>query len=141
MADLSPRQRQHLKGLAHHLKPVVQIGKEGLSTALIKQVDDALEHHELIKVKLAENVDRWEISDALPGQVNAFLVQTIGKIVVLYRPHPEKPKIALPWPQAEAESQEEPPEPRDLDEARRPIARKPGGLVGGSVRERGPTRR
>ena len=139
MADLLPRQRQHLKGLAHHLKPVVQIGKEGLSPALLKQVQAALEQHELIKVKLAENVDRWEISEALPGQVNAFLVQTIGKIVVLDRPHPEKPKIELPWPQREEEPL--PPEPRSVAEARRPVARKPGSLIGGSVRDRGPRKK
>ena len=61
----------------------------------------------------------------MPEKVGAFLVQNIGKVLVLYRPHPDTPRIALPWPKEEAA-----PEPAtDLAEARRPTARAPGSLL------------
>lgn len=133
MSDLTPRQRQHLKGLAHHLDPVVHIGKDGLSDAVRQQVDDALDRHELIKVRLADSapLDRDQASEALPGSVGAFLVQNIGRVFVLYRPHPEKPRIELPWP-VEPEDDDS---PRDLEEARAPRPREASLL--GSVRDRG----
>lgn len=134
MADLTTRQRQHLKGLAHHLNPVVHVGKDGLSDPVRRQIREALERHELIKVKLtdAAPMDKHEAADELPAAVGAFHVQTIGKTIVLYRPHPEKPRIELPWP-----AEEEPyDEARDLAESRAPRERTPGTLTG-SVRERG----
>ncbi len=130
MADLTPKQRQHLKGLAHHLDPVVHIGKDGISENVKRQIDSALERHELIKVKLAESapLDRDAAAAALPGEVGAFLVQNIGKVFVLYRPHPERPRIELPWPMEEEEE--------DLEESRVPKPRAAGSLLG-SVRARG----
>lgn len=132
MADLSPKQRQHLKGLAHHLDPVVHIGKDGLSENVRRQIDTALDRHELIKVKLAESapLDRDAASEQLPVSVGAFLVQNVGRVFVLYRPHPEKPRIELPWPLEEDEVSD------DLEEARAPRPRAPGSLLG-SVRDRG----
>ncbi|HVO29478.1 MAG TPA: ribosome assembly RNA-binding protein YhbY [bacterium] len=131
--DLNARQRAHLKGLAHHLKPVVHLGKDGLSDAVVKQIDRALGDHELIKVRILEGApfDRHEASSEVPGKVGAFLVQTIGKILVLYRPHPDDPRIELPWPRREEEDETV---PTDLAEARRPRAREPGSLLG-SVRD------
>lgn len=132
MAQLSPRQRQHLKGLAHHLKPVVQLGKEGLSPAVVRQVDEALLRHELIKVRLGDSAPpRADVSERLPPEVGAFHVQTIGKVVVLYRPHPEKPRIQLPWDRTEQTVTE------PTGDIRRPRAR-PAGTLPRSVRERGP---
>jgi RNA-binding protein len=98
VTDLTPRQRAHLKGLAHHLNPVVHIGREGLSDAVKTQIDEALAHHELIKVKLGEGapLDRDEASAQLPALVNAQLVQNIGRVFVLYRPDPDDPQITLP---------------------------------------------
>ena len=98
MAALTPRQRAHLKGLAHHLKPVVQIGKDGLSEPVVRQIDEALAHHELIKVKLGEGapLDRAEAAAALPAAVNAALVQNLGRHFILYRPDPDEPRIVLP---------------------------------------------
>jgi len=98
MASLTPRQRAHLKGLAHHLKPVVHIGKDGLSEAVKTQIDDALAHHELIKVKLGDGapLDRAETSAQLPALVGAHLVQNLGRLFVLYRAHPDEPQIVLP---------------------------------------------
>ncbi len=134
--ELTPRQRQHLKRLAHHLKPVVQVGKDGISPSVASQLDRALTDHELVKVKLTESapLDRDEAGRALPGAAAAFLVQNLGKVFVLYRPHPTRPRIELPWDEPAADDEEE---PYDLETARAPRARAPG-LLGGSVRERGP---
>lgn len=100
MSELTPRQRAHLKGLAHHLNPVVHIGKDGLSDAVKTQINDALDHHELIKVKLGDNapLDRDATMTALPAAVGADLVQNLGRLFVLYRANPDDPKIVLPKP-------------------------------------------
>ena len=96
---LTPKQRAHLKSLAHHLKPVVYVGKEGVTDHTIQTVEEALHNRELIKVKVLEAAP-LHVRDAgaeLEQRVeNADLVQTIGRIAVLYRPHPEKPEIKLP---------------------------------------------
>lgn len=138
MSDLTSRQRQHLKKLAHHLNPVVHIGKDGISDSLRRQVDQALDRHELIKVKLADSapLDRDATTDQLPGAVGAFLVQNIGRVFILYRPHPEKPRIELPWatqPDAEEEIEED-----DGADIRAPRPRSGESLLR-SVRERGPS--
>lgn len=138
MADLTSRQRQHLKKLAHHLNPVVHVGKDGISDSLRKQVDQALDRHELIKVKLAESapLDRDATSEQLPTAVGAFLVQNIGRVFILYRPHPEKPRIELPWAtQPDADEEMEDDESADI-RAPRPRA---GESLLRSVRERGPS--
>lgn len=98
--ELDSRQRQHLKGLAHHLKPVVHIGKDGLTPALLSQIENALLSHELIKVKLGESapMDRKEAQAALPEKTGAAFVQNVGKVFVLYRAHPEEPRLELPPP-------------------------------------------
>ena len=98
--ELDARQRQYLKGLAHHLKPVVHIGKDGVSESVVKQIDRALLDHELIKVKLADGapIDRKEASAELPAKTGAAFIQNIGKVFVLYRQHPEEPRLELPPP-------------------------------------------
>ena len=98
MKDLTAKQRAHLKGLAHHLDPVVHIGREGISEAVVRQIDEQLAAHELIKVKLGEGapLDRDETAAQLPGAVGAHLVQNIGRLFVLYRPDPDAPRIELP---------------------------------------------
>ncbi|MFL6276509.1 MAG: ribosome assembly RNA-binding protein YhbY [Blastocatellia bacterium] len=99
MAALNPKQRQYLKGLAHPLKPILHIGKEGLTEALLHAIESAFNSRELIKVKVLdlapESAD--ESGETIAGRLNGVkLVQVIGKTVVLYRRHPEKPKIQLP---------------------------------------------
>ena len=127
--ELDSRQRAHLKGLAHHLKPVVHVGKDGLSEALLKQIEGALIAHELIKVKLADSspLDRAEASKELPEKSGAAFVQNVGKVIVLYRPHPEEPRIELP-PSRIIGEDDEPGVGEDLS----------GGLPQ-SVRRRGPS--
>ena len=95
---LSPSQVRYLRGLAHALKPVVQMGAKGLSDALMAELDIALNDHELIKVKLAAE-DREARDALLPelvGRSGATLVQRIGNVAVLYRARGEKPDIVLP---------------------------------------------
>jgi len=95
--QLNSRQKQHLKSLAHPLKPVVLLGANGLTEGVLAEIDGALEHHELIKVKIpaVEKELRTAIQDAIVRETMALKVQVIGKTLVLYRPARE-PKIKLP---------------------------------------------
>lgn len=94
---LSTKQKQFLKGLAHHLSPVVMLGANGLTEGVLAEIDNALNYHELIKVKIsgAERETKQLIIDAIVRETQANAVQTIGHILVLYRPSDE-PKIQLP---------------------------------------------
>jgi RNA-binding protein len=99
MEPLNARQRAHLKSLAHQLKPILQIGKEGLTDAVARTVEDALQKRELLKVKVLESApaDARECGAALAGAIEgAHLVQVIGRTIVLYRRHPDEPGIQLP---------------------------------------------
>jgi RNA-binding protein len=100
MSGIGGKQRQHLRGLAHRLSPLVQVGKEGVSDRVLGAVDRALADHELIKVKVLETspLDPRETGEALADALRAELVQGIGRVVVLYRRHPERPRITLPRP-------------------------------------------
>lgn len=95
---LTGKQRHHLRGLAHALKPIVQVGKGGVDDGLIGAIDQALTDHELIKVKVGESagVDRHEVADELAAATRSEVAQVLGNIVLLYRPDPEEPKIVLP---------------------------------------------
>ena len=94
---LSNKQKQFLKGLAHPLKPVVQLGGNGLTEGVLAEIDNALNHHELIKVKVPTD-DREEkslIMDAIIRETNSEKLQVIGHTPILYRPSDEC-KIQLP---------------------------------------------
>lgn len=95
---MNGRQVRHLRALAHHLEPVVLVGKEGVTDAVVRAGWQALADHELIKVKLPqlEKAERTEMAQHLKRALSAQLVDAIGRIVILYRRHPDKPKIALP---------------------------------------------
>lgn len=94
---LTLKQRKHLRALAHPAKPVVIIGQHGLTENISREVDQALEHHELIKVRInaGDRDERSNIIDSLLSEVSAELVQRIGHIAVLYRRNRQKPKIDL----------------------------------------------
>ncbi len=95
--NLTNKQKQHLKSLAHSLKPVVMLGNNGLTEAIIAEIDQALTYHELIKVKIISE-DRQMlklITDAITRETQACNVQVIGKILTIYRPS-EAHKIKLP---------------------------------------------
>ena len=90
MAELNGRQRRKLKSLAHHLKPVVQIGQKGLTGTLIKAVDSALSDHELIKVKFVDFKDeKHDLALEVTGATGCALVAMIGNIAILYRENPD----------------------------------------------------
>lgn len=94
---LSNAQKKHLRGLSHDLHPVVTVADKGLSENVRAEVEQALEHHELIKVKLrGERETRSKWIDELLATTGAELVHRIGQVVCLYRRHPEKPVIQLP---------------------------------------------
>ena len=78
---------------AHRLDPVVHVGRGGVSDAVIRTVDEALRAHELIKIRLHEPEDKHAAADALAGGARAALCGLVGHTVVLYRPHPEHPRI------------------------------------------------
>jgi len=95
---LTGKQRRFLRALGTGIDPIFQIGKGGLNENLIKQLDDALEARELIKVKILTNSD--EIPKEVGGQIalaiSAELVQVIGKSMLFFRPSKKNPKIDLP---------------------------------------------
>ncbi|GAA05531.1 MULTISPECIES: ribosome assembly RNA-binding protein YhbY [Photobacterium] len=95
--NLSTKQKQFLKGLAHNLKPVVLMGANGLTEAVLAEIEIALNHHELIKVKVAseERETKVLIVDAIVRETKAEKVQVIGKTLVLYRQSEDR-KIELP---------------------------------------------
>ena len=97
MTILSTKQKQFLKGLAHHLSPVVMLGGNGLTEGVLAEIDNALNHHELIKVKIAgaDRETKQLIIDAIVRETQSSNVQTIGHILVLYRPS-EEGKIQMP---------------------------------------------
>lgn len=89
--NLNNKQKQRLKGLAHSLKPVVMLGTNGLTEGVLAEIEQALQHHELIKVKIA--IEKYKaktlIADAIMRESKAHHVQLIGNILVLYRPSTE----------------------------------------------------
>lgn len=89
---------RYLRGLGHHLDPVVQIGKEGITDALVAATNEALRTHELIKVKVGTEspIDRKEAGPELAAKTGATLAQVLGRTLLLYKRHPSKPKIELP---------------------------------------------
>ncbi|MDC0602939.1 ribosome assembly RNA-binding protein YhbY [Aliiglaciecola sp.] len=94
---LSNKQKQYLKGLAHSLKPVVQLGNNGLTEGVVAEIDNALSHHELIKIKVPTD-DREEkqlMMEAIIRETNAIKLQVIGHTMVMFRQSEEK-KIAIP---------------------------------------------
>lgn len=93
MKEITGSQKRKLKSLAHKLKPVVLIGQKGITESLVKAVDNALEAHELIKVKFIDLKDeKIELAAKVVSDTNSFLVNMIGNTAILYRENPERPK-------------------------------------------------
>ena len=93
--QLSPAQRKEKRADAHHLDPVVMIGSDGLTPAVQKETDVALNAHGLIKVRVLsdERDTRETIFATLADALNAAPIQHIGKLLVLWRPVPVKEKV------------------------------------------------
>ena len=99
--------RRTLRAAGHHLSPVVQIGKEGITAPVLRQLDDALETHELVKVKLgAESPEgRFEAAERIAAEPGVHLAQVLGRTLLAYRRHPERPRFE-PLSPAEAAAEE-----------------------------------
>ncbi|MFS0689806.1 ribosome assembly RNA-binding protein YhbY [Sporosarcina sp. 179-K 8C2 HS] len=94
---LTGKQKSYLRSEAHHLQPIFQIGKGGLTEPIIKQIEEALEARELIKVSILQNCeeDKNTIAERLQEE-GIEVAQVIGKILVLYKESKEKKRIVLP---------------------------------------------
>src|SRR5262249_9416891 len=98
---LSGKAARYLRGLGHHLDPVVQIGKEGITEGVVAATRAALLTHELVKVKILPDapIDRKDAGPELAERTGAALAQTLGRTLLLYkerRTQKGKPKIVLP---------------------------------------------
>lgn len=95
--NLTDAQRRHLRSLAHPRKPIVTIGRNGLTDAVVKELEQALAHHELVKIKV--NIGDREVRNGtvedLCERTGAALVQRIGYVATLFRRNPDEPKVTL----------------------------------------------
>lgn len=95
---LTGRQRTFLRGLAHELNPVMQLGKDSTKPALLAELDRTLDAHELIKVRVLRECpdDLDTLESVIENQLKANVAGKLGRILVLYRRNPEKTRIILP---------------------------------------------
>lgn len=91
----STKLRKALRAAGHHLSPVVQVGKEGVTEAVLRALDAQLLAHELVKVKVGTESpeDRFEAAGRLGEAAGAQVAQILGRTVLVYRRHPEKPRF------------------------------------------------
>lgn len=96
---LTSKQRAHLRSLAHELRPIVHVGKEGLTDAVVEATEEAFNTRELLKARVLEAAPNGvrDVAHDLAGRLDGVqVVQVIGHIAILYRPHPDAPQIELP---------------------------------------------
>lgn len=99
MTSIKGSDRDYLRSLAHHLKPLVFIGHQGLTDTIVSAVEENLTAHELVKVKFNDHKDEKKpLSEELARRTSSQFVGLVGNILTLYRPHPdeEKRRIQLP---------------------------------------------
>jgi RNA-binding protein len=98
MAELTGKQRRHLRALGQQLTATLHVGHDGVSDAVVQQAGAQLEAHELIKVRVGDNApeDRHATAEALAQRTDAHLAQVIGRTALLYRRRKEDPMIVLP---------------------------------------------
>ena len=99
---ITSKERAELRAEAHHLSPLVHVGHQGLTDALLQTIDDALRTHELVKIALAKTTDvaPKDASHGMAEKLGADVVQTIGRTCTLYRLNPDLPRkkgAAPPW--------------------------------------------
>lgn len=95
MATLSDKQIRNLRAQAHSLKPVVIVGGNGLTDNVLNEIEQAIDHHELIKIRISagDKEDRDAMIAKICEKVRAELVQKIGHIIAIYRKNYDKPRI------------------------------------------------
>lgn len=95
---LTGKQKRFLRAKAHHLNPIFQVGKGGVNDNMLKQITEALEARELLKISILQNCDedRTEVAEKIKVGTGAEIVQIIGNIIVLYKESVESKTITLP---------------------------------------------
>jgi RNA-binding protein len=98
MRGVTGKQRRYLRGLGQRLTATLHVGHEGVSEAVVRQADDELEAHELVKVRMSDNTpeDRHATAEALARRTGADLAQVLGRTALLYRRRAKEPTIVLP---------------------------------------------
>ena len=94
--QLSGLQRRFLRARANPLRALVQAGDAGVSPGVLQAIDAALEDHELVKVRLRQPEDKKAQAEAIAKATSSALCGLVGHTVILYRPHPDAPRIELP---------------------------------------------
>jgi RNA-binding protein len=100
----STRLRRALRAAGHHLDPLVHVGKEGVTSALVRQLDEQLAAHELVKVRVGTESpqDRFEAADRLGAEPGVHVAQILGHTILVYRKHPQKPRFEPEEPRGPA---------------------------------------
>ncbi len=96
---LASNQRKFLEAMANQMDPIVRVGKNGLEAKIISSISEALNSHELIKIKILDSSpnDADEVAEEAIKATKAILVRIIGRVIILYKPFEDKPKkIELP---------------------------------------------
>ena len=95
---LTQSQTKYLRGYSHGLKPLIMVGAKGITDSLIEELRNTLAHHELVKIKIASDnrEERAQIIKTLQETTGADLVQTLGKICVLFQQKPKEAAFSLP---------------------------------------------
>jgi RNA-binding protein len=92
-------QRKYLRGLAHGLDPVVHVGQKGLTEGVLSEIDHALDHHELVKIKIAADRDeRREVADEIVARLGPELIGSIGTVAILFRRNPDRDVRKIRFP-------------------------------------------
>ncbi|MBM7716337.1 ribosome assembly RNA-binding protein YhbY [Siminovitchia sp. FSL H7-0308] len=95
---LTGKQKRFLRSKAHHLQPIFQVGKGGVNENMVKQISEALEARELLKVSVLQNCEenKETVAAAIVKGTDATLVQVIGNVIILYKESKEHKTIELP---------------------------------------------
>lgn len=101
ITELTGSQRKYLRAAAHHLNPLVMVGKLGLTDALVRAAAEALDAHELIKVRFLDFKDRKRaLTEEIARRTGAHIVGSVGHVFILYRQNPEEEKRVVTLPEA-----------------------------------------
>ena len=99
MDKISAFQKKFLRGMAHHLEPVVMVGKNGMTKNVLNMTENALQSHELIKIRFIELKDqKKDIAEEISSKTKSEIVGMIGHVAILYRRSPDKKKRKINLP-------------------------------------------
>jgi len=95
--SLSAKEKRYLRGLGHHISPVITTGKEGLSESMLSEIHNALDRQELIKIKIGKGpLDRKDAVEIVRAKIRAEVVQLLGRNILLFRMSKTNPEIHFP---------------------------------------------